>query len=78
MVISRLVSKQCQRSRLGGSPSTQVKSSLPLNDAYKVLASHSQDFYLGGVAIAERHLSKKNEHIRLLGKSTQGCEYYIT
>ncbi|WP_144212941.1 methylenetetrahydrofolate reductase [Shewanella donghaensis] len=63
---------------LVGSPSTQVASSLPLNDAYQVLSEHSKEFYLGGVAIAERHLSKKNEHIRLLGKATKGCEYYIT
>jgi len=63
---------------LVGSPSTQAASSLPLNDAYRVLAEHSQQFYLGGVAIAERHLSKQNEHTRLLRKSTLGCEYYIT
>ncbi|WP_299568563.1 hypothetical protein [uncultured Shewanella sp.] len=63
---------------LVGSPSAQATSSLSLKDAYSTLAAHSKDFYLGGVAIAERHLSKKNEHIRLINKSNQGCEYYIT
>lgn len=63
---------------LVGSPSTQQRKSFPLNKAYEALQEHPMDFHLGGVAIAERHASKANEHLRLLEKTRQGCEYFIT
>ncbi|WP_163933924.1 methylenetetrahydrofolate reductase [Paraferrimonas sp. SM1919] len=63
---------------LVGSPSADAARSLSLAEAYQGINQHPQDFYLGGVAIAERHLSKGNEHLRLLSKKQQGCEYYIT
>ncbi|GGW53770.1 hypothetical protein [Alishewanella tabrizica] len=63
---------------LVGSPSSngEIKLSLPL--AYQQLAEHPAQFYLGGVAIAERHAKKGNEHLRLIDKSAQGCEFFIS
>lgn len=63
---------------LVGSPSSTGDVKLPLNDAYEALRDSEHDFQLGGVTIAERHASKGNEHERLLTKSDQGCEFFIS
>ncbi|WP_125781042.1 methylenetetrahydrofolate reductase [Pseudoalteromonas rubra] len=63
---------------LVGSPSSQGKINLPLPEAYQALAQHEENFFLGGVTIAERHASKRNEHERLIEKTAQGCEFFIS
>jgi len=63
---------------LVGSPSSVGDIKLSLPDAYKALAEQSDDFFLGGVTIAERHSSKRNEHERLIEKTTQGCQFFIS
>lgn len=63
---------------LVGSPSTKDNIQLSLADAYQTLKDHACDFYLGGVTIAERHIKKSDEHLRMLNKEKQGCEYFIT
>lgn len=63
---------------LVGSPSSEGEIKLSLSDAYQHLAEHNADFYLGGVAIAERHAKKGNEHLRLIEKSAQGCTFFIS
>jgi 5,10-methylenetetrahydrofolate reductase len=63
---------------LVGSPSSQGDIKLPLSDAYQALQDHDESFFLGGVTIAERHTSKRNEHERLLEKTAQGCQFFIS
>lgn len=63
---------------LVGSPSKKNDISLPLADAYKTLVDNEHDFFIGGVTIAERHASKKNEHERLIEKHKQGCNFFIS
>ncbi|GEB69656.1 hypothetical protein PC2016_0759 [Pseudoalteromonas carrageenovora] len=63
---------------LVGSPSSVGDIKLSLPDAYKALAERSDDFFLGGVTIAERHSSKRNEHERLIEKTVQGCQFFIS
>jgi 5,10-methylenetetrahydrofolate reductase len=63
---------------LVGSPSAEGEIKLSLNDAYGVLKEHNLDFHLGGVTIAERHVSKGDEHIRLNNKVVRGCEFFIS
>ncbi|NMF48381.1 hypothetical protein HHL01_09325 [Pseudoalteromonas arctica] len=63
---------------LVGSPSSVGDIKLSLPDAYKALAEQSDDFFLGGVTIAERHSSKQNEHERLIEKTAQGCQFFIS
>ncbi|MCE2597039.1 methylenetetrahydrofolate reductase [Motilimonas cestriensis] len=63
---------------LVGSPSSEGDIKLPLAGAYQVLANNSLDFQLGGVTIAERHAKKGDEHLRLLTKGEQGCEFFIS
>jgi 5,10-methylenetetrahydrofolate reductase len=63
---------------LVGSPSKKNTISLPLADAYKTLVENKHDFFIGGVTIAERHISKGNEHQRLIEKHHQGCSFFIS
>lgn len=63
---------------LVGSPSSEGDIKLTLPQAYQAMQEHSLNFNLGGVTIAERHAIKGNEHLRLLEKSEQGCEYFIS
>ncbi|WP_028471362.1 hypothetical protein [Neptunomonas japonica] len=61
-----------------GSPSSEGKVQLSLNDAYEALTEHQLDYNLGGVTIAERHAKKGDEHQRLLKKSAQGCSFFVS
>ena len=63
---------------LVGSPSQRNSLSLPLGDAYKTLVANENDFFIGGITIAERHATKGNEHTRLIEKHQQGCNFFIS
>jgi 5,10-methylenetetrahydrofolate reductase len=63
---------------LVGSPSADGDIKLPLIEAYKALQEHECDFQLGGVTIAERHIKKGDEHLRLINKSNNGCQFFIS
>lgn len=63
---------------LVGSPSKDNKITLPLSGAYQALVDNQHNFFIGGVTIAERHASKKDEHLRLIAKQEQGCSFFIS
>ena len=63
---------------LVGSPSKKDNISLPLGDAYKTLVANENDFFIGGITIAERHANKRNEHAKLIEKHQQGCNFFIS
>lgn len=63
---------------LVGSPSHKNQVSLSLNEAYSALQDNDNDFFTGGITIAERHASKGNEHQRLIEKYEQGCNFFIS
>lgn len=50
---------------------------LPLAGAY-ALARTAPNLVLGGIAIAERHVAKVDEHQRMLAKQDAGCRFFIT
>lgn len=50
---------------------------LSLADAYQ-LAKGAPNLVLGGIAIAERHVAKGDEHQRMIGKQDAGCRFFIT
>jgi hypothetical protein len=50
---------------------------LALTEAY-ALARATPNLVLGGIAIAERHAAKGDEHQRLLAKQDRGCRFFIT
>ena len=61
-----------------GRPTSGVKYPLALSKAIRVAAAHAAGFTVGGVAIAERHTAERSEAARLLGKSIEGCGYFIS
>jgi len=50
---------------------------LPLAEAY-ALARAAPNLVVGGIAIAERHIAKVDEHQRMLAKQAAGCRFFIT
>jgi hypothetical protein len=51
---------------------------LPLADAYALAREHAPSLLLGGIAIAERHAHKFDEHERILAKQERGCRFFVT
>ncbi len=63
---------------LVGAPSAQSRGSgLPLAEAH-ALARAAPSLMVGGIAIAERHVTKLDEHQRMLAKQDRGCRFFIT
>ncbi len=61
-----------------GAPRGRAHSSgLPLTEAY-ALARHAPNLVFGGIAIAERHAAKRDEHQRILAKQDAGCRFFVT
>jgi hypothetical protein len=60
-----------------GAP-TSAGSGLSLKTAYRMARDTRPTVCLGGVAIAERHLKKCDEHERLLAKHNEGCRFFIS
>jgi hypothetical protein len=63
---------------LVGAPSAQATASLSLREAYTLVAEHAPGLTLGGIAIAERHARRADEHERMLAKSAAGCQFFVT
>jgi hypothetical protein len=56
----------------------QQAPALRLDDAYDVVRERAPGLFLGGIAIAERHGAKGDEHERMLAKTARGCRFFIT
>jgi len=69
---------QQQNLVLVGSPSAEGDIRLSLNDAYAAVAESNLNILLGGVTIAERHVKKGDEHLRLISKQKQGCSFFVS
>lgn len=63
---------------LVGAPSQSARAGMALADAYPLARQHAPDLVLGGIAIAERHARRQDEHARILAKSEQGCRFFVT
>ena len=63
---------------LVGSPSQSATRALSLEEAYALRAQAFPSLPVGGIAIAERHARKGNEHERLLHKMDHGCQFFVT
>jgi hypothetical protein len=57
---------------------TAERPAFRLDEAYAVLQARAHDVVLGGIAIAERHGVKGDEHVRLLSKVERGCRFFVT
>jgi 5,10-methylenetetrahydrofolate reductase len=63
---------------LVGVPSNRSPAGLPLTDAYALARQHAPTLLLGGIAIAERHARRLDEHERILAKMERGCRFFVT
>ena len=61
-----------------GAASRNQKVPLRLSEAYEICKSANPNLILGGVAIPERHMNNKEEHIRIINKLQNGCKYFIS
>jgi hypothetical protein len=63
---------------LVGAPSNRSHAGLALTDAYALARQHAPNLLLGGIAIAERHARRLDEHERIQAKAEQGCRFFVT
>ncbi len=63
---------------VGGSSSKMAYPGTTLAQAAQMTTGHQHDFVFGGVILAERHLSKGNEHLRLIEKSRWGMHFFTS
>lgn len=61
-----------------GASAKHQKVSLQLSEAYDLFNQAKTNLLLGGVCIPERHITKENEHIRIIKKIENGCSYFIS
>ena len=62
---------------VGAATTRSNRPGLLLGEAY-ALAGAAPNLVLGGIAIAERHVAKEDEHQRMLAKQDNGCRFFIT
>lgn len=63
---------------LVGAPSGTARGGLALAEAYALARSHAPELVVGGVAIAERHGRRLDEHQRLVAKVASGCRFFVS
>lgn len=64
---------------LVGAPSRHTDpTALRLSDANLLARELAPDLVLGGIAIAERHATRGDEHERLIAKMEQGCRFFVS
>jgi 5,10-methylenetetrahydrofolate reductase len=61
-----------------GASSSQQQVKLELADAYRISKLNNDNLSFGGVIIPERHMVKNDEHLRVVNKVKQGCDYFIS
>ena len=61
-----------------GTPNRRSQVGVPLADAYALAQQYAPNLLFGGIAIAERHAHKLDEHERILAKSERGCRFFVT
>jgi len=63
---------------VGASSKSTLPSALKLSEANALARAHAPKLVLGGVAIAERHARRGDEHERLVAKMAQGSRFFVS
>jgi hypothetical protein len=63
---------------VGAATTSASTSRLSLAEAYRLARQRAPKLVVGGIAIAERHARKLDEHARILAKTAQGCRFFVT
>ncbi len=61
-----------------GASSGKQEVKLGLTEAYKLSKKLNNNLIFGGVVIPERHMNKNDEHIRVINKIKNGCDFFIS
>ena len=61
-----------------GVASKNTKVTVNLKESYKLKKEIAPDIVLGGIVIPERHLVKKDEHLRVFSKIDEGCDFFVS
>jgi hypothetical protein len=61
-----------------GSATTKQSVHLSMKQAYELRSTHNSVLTIGGVTIAERHIKKGDEHLRIIDKHRSGCAFFIS
>jgi len=61
-----------------GSPTRRPDAAMGLSKAYALACAHPSGLVFGGIAIAERHARRGDEHNRIVAKLDQGCRFFVT
>ncbi|PWW04879.1 methylene-tetrahydrofolate reductase-like protein [Paenibacillus cellulosilyticus] len=79
--LSQWVQKDIEQQRYTvyvGASSSQQAVKLELADAYRISKMNNDKLSFGGVIIPERHMVKNDEHLRVVNKVKQGCDFFIS
>lgn len=60
-----------------GAASKHQPVTLSLKEAYRHVADN-EHLVLGGVTIPERHITRKDEHLKVIQKCNDGCKFFIS
>lgn len=61
-----------------GAASKGQDVSMSMSEAFSLKAKTNAELLVGGVTIPERHQSKGDEHLRVFGKISQGCSFFVS
>lgn len=61
-----------------GAASHNQSVKLRLSDAYQLQQKIHKNLVLGGVIIPERHIKQKDEHLRIVHKIKNGCQFFVS
>ncbi len=61
-----------------GASSSKQKVKLNLIEAYQLSKGINNNLTLGGVVIPERHITKHDEHLRIVNKVEHGCDFFVS
>jgi hypothetical protein len=61
-----------------GAASHEQQNNITLKEAYSLKRKVNNNLCLGGITIPERHTKKNDEHLRIVAKRNESCEYFIT
>ncbi|XEC95555.1 methylenetetrahydrofolate reductase [Paenibacillus tarimensis] len=61
-----------------GASSSKQEIKLSLAEAYQLSGKLNDRLTLGGVVIPERHMKKNDEHLRVVNKTANGCDFFIS
>lgn len=61
-----------------GASSSKQEVKLKLSEAYRISEQLNPNLILGGVVIPERHVTHKDEHMRIINKVGKGCKFFVS